>query len=172
MEPNLLVTIEPSHEGLAKQEIDSLMKGLKKKPKYLKSEVSGLLKLRIPNPRDVVKKIIKACKKDPSKFRKTFHWIPVDKWVKSDVKAMQKYIKSLAKKIKKNEAWKMNIEKRNYDKMHTTELILKLTEVVDRPNVDLEKPKKIISVEIIGKKAGISLLNADEILDVHKVTGK
>lgn len=172
MEPNLLVTIEPSHEGLAKLEIDSLLKRLKKKPKYLKSEVSGLLKIRVPNPKGVVKSLVKVCKKDPSKFRKTFHWVPVDKWIKSDVKVMQKYVKSITKGIRQNEPWKMNLEKRMYGKMHTTELILKLTEVVDRPNVDLENPKKIISVEIIGRKAGISLLNADEMLDVHKITGQ
>ncbi len=172
MEANLLVTIEPSHEGLARQEIDSLMKGLKKKPKYLKSEVGGLLKIRISNPKEAVKKLIKACKKDSSKFTKTFRWIPIDKWIKSDVQGMQKYIKSITRNIKPKDTWKMKLEKRMYDKMHTTELIMKLTEVIDRPNVELEDPKKIINVEIIGKKAGISLLNSDELLEVHKLVSQ
>ena len=50
--------------------------------------------------------------------------------------------------------------------MHSTELIMKLTEVVDKPKVDLDNPQKIIAVQIIGKKAGLALLNKDEILSL------
>lgn len=165
----MLVTIEPSHEGLAKQEIEALLKPLKKKPKYLKSGISGLLNIRIVNPKGIVKSLVKVCKKDASKFRKTYHWTPIDKWVKADLKAMQNAARALGRKIKPSETWKMRLDKRHFDKMHTTELILKLTEVVERSNVDLENPKKIISVQIIGRKAGFSLLNADEFLDVNKI---
>ena len=77
---------------------------------------------------------------------------------------MQKAIKSLVPKIKKDEKWMMDIEKRYYDKMDYKELILKLTDVVDREKIDLKKPKKIIKVEIVGKDAGISLLEPDEML--------
>ena len=54
-------------------------------------------------------------------------------------------------------------------KLGGVKLIVKLTDVVDRKNVDLNKPKKIIKVEIIGKNAGISLLEPDELLIVPKL---
>jgi len=38
--------------------------------------------------------------------------------------------------------------------------------VVDRKEIDLKKPEKIIKVEIVGKDAGISLLEPDEFLIV------
>ena len=45
---------------------------------------------------------------------------------------------------------------------------MKLTENIEKPNVDLKNPEKIVKVEIIGEHAGISLLYPDEILDVQK----
>jgi len=59
----------------------------------------------------------------------------------------------------------MDLHKRHFD-MGSTEVIMKLTEVVDKPKVDLENPQKIIEVQIIGKKAGLALLNKDEIFSV------
>ena len=98
-------------------------------------------------------------------FEHTFHWVPIDKWASSGIGAMQKEIKKLQKGIKKNEKWKLDIQKRHLG-ISTTELILKLTEVVDRQKVDLENPQKIIEVQIIGKKAGLALLNRNEILSI------
>jgi len=69
-------------------------------------------------------------------------------------------------KDKKNEKWMMDVEKRYYDKHDYKELIIKLTDVVDRKEIDLKKPEKIIKVEIVGKNAGISLLEPDEFLIV------
>ena len=115
------------------------------------------------NPQ-LVKKLKAISKKDRDLFGKTYRYVPIDKWVKSTVPDMQKAIKSLVPKIKKDEKWMMDIEKRYYDKMDYKELILKLTDVVDREKIDLKKPKKIIKVEIVGKDAGISLLEPDEML--------
>ena len=81
---------------------------------------------------------------------------------------MQKIIKSLQKGIRKTEKWKLDLHKRHFD-MPSTDLIIKLTEAVDKPKVDLDNPQKIIEVQIMGKKAGLALLNKDELLTVrHK----
>ena len=81
---------------------------------------------------------------------------------------MQKEIKKLQKGIKKTEKWKMDMHKRHFEQMNSIELIMKLTEVVDKPKVDLNNPQKIIEVQIIGKKTGLALLNRDEILSLAK----
>ncbi len=163
---NLLVTHDPNHAGLAKEEIIAVLKQLKIEPEFLKSEIEGLFQIMLKEPKSVVTKLIAMCKKNPSMFRITFHWVPVDNWCKSTVEDMQKTIKGLVKDIKEKDKWKMDIAKRCYEKYHTTELIMKLTEIVDRPKVDLKNPDKIIRVDIIGKDAGISLLNKDEILNI------
>ena len=164
VEANLLVTHDPSHEGSAREAIEKALKAVKQKAKFLKSDVDGVFRLRVGNAKKTVK-ILNKLKKKKGMFEHTFHWIPIDKWVATNVKAMQKEIKKLQKGIKKNEKWKMDLQKRHFE-MSQTELILKLTEVVDRQKVDLENPQKIIEVQIIGKKAGLALLNKDEILSL------
>lgn len=169
IDANLLITHDPAHAGSTKSEIEALLKELKIKPKFLKSDIDGVFMLRVSNPKKIVSSLLNKAKKDISKFEQTFHYTPIDKWVKATVKDMQKGIKGLVKNIKPNDRWKMELNKRHYDKEGVTDLILKLTEIVDRKNVDLEKPQKIIKVEICGNKAGLALLKADELLDVPKM---
>lgn len=168
VDANLIVSYDPSHAGSAKEEVEKVLKDIKQKAKHLKSDVEGIFNLKVTDARKIVKSLAKLCEKSPEKFDKTFHWIPIDKWCKSAIADMQKVVKKLEKDIKKTETWKMDLNKRKYDKGNTIELILKLTEVVDKPNVDLKKPKKIIQVEIMGNKAGLSLLKADELLNTVK----
>ncbi|MBI2659011.1 hypothetical protein HYX05_02835 [Candidatus Woesearchaeota archaeon] len=164
VEANLIVTHDASHAGSAKENVEKALKAVKQKAKFLKSDVDGVFKLRVGNAKKIVK-ILNKIKKKKGMFDHTFHWIPIDKWTSSSVSAMQKEIKKLQKGIKKNEKWKLDLQKRHLD-ISTTELILKLTEVVDRQKVDLENPQKIIEVQIMGKKAGLALLNKDEILSL------
>src|SRR3989338_4261868 len=168
MEANLIVSYDPSNAGSAKKEIEAVLKEAKQKFKYLKSDVECLFNLRVKDARKTVKSLLKLCSKKPEFFEKTFHWVPIDKWCKSTVKEMQSVVKKLEKEIRKTDKWKMELNKRHYDKGDTVELILKLTEAVSKPNVDLKNPQKIIKVEIIGNKAGIALLKADELLNTQK----
>ncbi len=162
---NLLVTYEPSHAGSAKEEVEKALKAIKQKAKFLKSDVEGVYKIRIGNAKKAVKSLSKL-KNKKGMFEHTFYWIPIEKWITTNVNAMQKEIKKLQKGIKKTDKWKMDLHKRHFDKMHSTELIIKLTEAVDKPKVDLENPQKIIEVQIIGNKAGLALLNKDELLNL------
>ena len=164
VDANLLVTHDQSHAGSAKESIEKALKAVKQKAKFLKPDSEGVFKLIVGNAKKAVKGLNKI-KKKKGMFEHTFHWIPIDKWTSSTISAMQKEIKKLQKGIKKNEKWKMDLHKRHFE-MSQTELILKLTEAVDKQKVDLENPQKIIEVQIIRKKAGLALLNKDEILSV------
>jgi len=167
MKATLLVTFDPSHAGSAKKQIEDALKEIKKDAKFLKSEAEGIFELQTKDARKLVQDIGKIAKKDIAKLDKTFNWIPIDTWAKATVKDMQKTIKTIQKDIKEKEKWAMDLGKR-MTKLHDKDLIIKLTEPVDKPNVDLKKPEKIIKVEIIGNKAGISLLKPDEILNLFK----
>jgi tRNA(Ser,Leu) C12 N-acetylase TAN1 len=166
MDVKLLITYDPAHLESSREKVENLFKEINLKPKFLKSKYSGTFLLDIPKSREAVKKLKELSKKNKDLFGRTHRFIPVDKWVKSTITEMQKAIKSLVPKIKKDERWMMDLEKRHYDKMDYKELIIKLTDVVDREKIDLKKPQKIIKVEIIGKEAGISLLEPGEILIV------
>ena len=168
VEANLIITYDPAHAGSAKEEVDKVLKEIKNEAKDLKSEIDGIFNTRVKDARKIVKELAKLCRKKPDLFDKTFHWIPIDKWVKASVGGMQKEIKKFDKLIKEKEKWKMDLGKRKTDK-HEANLIIKLTEVINKPNVDLEKPDKIVKVEIIGNKAGLALLNKDELLNIPKL---
>jgi len=161
---NLLVSYDPGHDITAKTSIENALKEIKETFKFLKAPVEGLFYVSVNNPKKTVKALGKLFGKKPELFSYTYHWTPVDVWCASSIPAMQTAIKKLQAGIKSTESWKMELSKRNYDKGKTTELILRLTDVVDKPKVDLQNPEKIIKVEIVGSKAGISLLEPEELL--------
>ncbi len=166
LDANLLVTHDPSHAGSAKEEVERAFKSIRQKPKFLKSNSDGIFMLRVGNAKKVIK-VLGKLKSKKGMFEHTFYWVPVDKWVPANIKSMQKEIKRIQKGIKKSDKWKLDLHKRHFE-MGTTELIMELTEVVGKLKVDLENPQKIIEVQIVGKKAGISLLNKDEVLSLAK----
>jgi tRNA(Ser,Leu) C12 N-acetylase TAN1 len=166
---NLIVTYDPTHAGTAENELNAVLKKIGEKPKIITSEAEGLFKVAVSDARKVVGRLRDLCRADPNLFVVTYHYIPIDSWCKSDTGVMQKSIKPLALGIGENERWKMNISKRHWDKLSGTELIIKLTDVIDREKVDLNKPQKIVQVEIIGKEAGISLLQPEDLLNIAEV---
>jgi len=166
---SLIITYEPNHLASSKDEVINVFKAIGDKPDFLESKFEGVFLLKESNPKDKVKQLKQSAKKNAKLFSRTFHYIPVDIWVKSEIKNMQNAIKPLVKNIKDEEKWKMDISMRHYKKHNFKELIEKLTGVVDRKNVDLENPEKIIKVEILGDKAAIALLNPEEFLETPKI---
>ncbi len=168
-EGNLLVTFDPTHQESALKEVSELLSAVKEKADIVKAE-EGVAEVLVKDAKKAVKELSKISNKDIDKFAHTFHWIPIDKWCKNTVEDMQKTIKGMVKDIKQNEKWKMDLKVRKVkEKPDEIKLIMKLTEVVDRPKVDLQNPEKIIKVEVIGNKSGLALLGKDELLNVAKL---
>ncbi len=171
-EANLIVTFEPSHLESAKKEIEEMMKAIKEKADIIEAD-EGVAELSVKDAKKAVEKIGALAKKNIDKFLYTMHWIPIDKWVKNSVADMQKSLKEFEKGIKIDERWKMDLKTRKLkEKPDELKLILKLTESIDRKKVDLEKPEKIVKVEIIGNRAGLSLLKNSELLNLAKLRQK
>ena len=164
MNVKLIITYDPAHISSCTESVKKLMDTIGAKLTFLKSKYHGIFLINVSKPKEVVKKLKALSKKNKELFGKTYRYIPVDKWVSSKVTDMVKAIKSLVPKIGLNEKWKMDLEKRYYHKYDYNELILKLTEVVNREKIDLKKPQKIIKVEIVGSGAAITLLEPDELL--------
>ncbi len=169
--PNLLVTYDPNHKGTAEAEIKEVFKKIGSAVDFAASEVEGLFKLRTGDAKKAVGALVELCKSEPSLFTATHRYIPIDAWCSSGVQDMQNTIKKAVNQIGSDEKWKMSLNKRLWDKMHTTQLVLTLTDIIDKPTVDLVNPEKIVQVEIIGEEAGISVLKPNEVLDVAKIKG-
>lgn len=98
----------------------------------------------------------------------TYHWIPVDRWVRATVEDMTEAARELAEGIDENERWMMHMHKRRHD-MSSEELVLALTEPISKGKVDLTRPDKIIAVEVLGGMAGMSLVTREEIIDANRL---
>ncbi|MCX8193856.1 MAG: THUMP domain-containing protein [Candidatus Pacearchaeota archaeon] len=163
-EINLLVTFDPVHQESAKKEIETLLKELNESGKIVKIS-NGLAQLTVKDPRKLIDKLLGIIKKEVEKFNYTFNWWPVDVWCKAEIKEMQKAIAEIQKGIKNEEKWKMELAKRETMKEYPKDLIIKLTDVVNKPKVDLSNPDKIIKVEIIGDKAAITLTEKNKVFN-------
>jgi len=172
-EINLLITFDPAHSMRSEDEAKALLRSVgEENPSIVNSGIPGVLLLKTgKNPKELVKKLFIACKKDPGQFTYTYHWIPIDSWASSDIKSLVKNMQDFNKKLDPNKTWKIEITKRQYE-TSVSDLIKALTEKIDKPKVDLKNAQQIIRVEIIGKKAACSLLASDEFLDISKIKSK
>jgi len=165
----LIISNDPVHSDAAREAVEAVFSEIGTKPGFLDSEYGGVFLMDIQNPKQAVKELRNLSLENKDIFGWTYHYIPVDRWVSSEVKDMQEAVKSLASGIGENDKWKLDLTKRHYHRYQDRDLVIKLTDVVQTGEVDLERPEKIIKVEIIGKHAGISLLEPEELLIVSRV---
>jgi tRNA acetyltransferase TAN1 len=170
-EANLLVTYDRVNRSPAQYEVKQALKEVgEENPRFLHSRVRGLFRIRIQmDPKEATKKLDVLCREVPSNFWYTYHWIPVENWCSSTIEEKSEFVKQFAERILPEEGWRISVNKRFYDKYHTQELIERLAENVDRPNVDLENPDKTIRIEIMGDEAALSLLGPREHFSVNAV---
>lgn len=172
-ESNILVTFHPNEKEQAKNEITKLLKEIDHPAQSIDAvEVDGVYAVRtFEDGKVAIAKLRSICQQQPGKFRHTFHWVPIDHWVPSNIESMKKMARELGNGIGRNERWKMHLHKR-HSKEHMEELILELTDPIERGVVDLTHPEKIVVVEIIGALAGMALAKVDEVLDVQEMMAR
>ena len=166
---NLLVTYDPAHSGKAKEEAQALLEAAGEKAEFLESDIPGLFLLRTgKDPKKLTRELRDVVEENPEQYKYTFHWIPIEKWCKSSVDDMSRAMKEIDSRMSDDESWKLELGKRQHEGK-STDLIVKLTENINHPKVDLKNPQKIVKVEIIGDHAGIALLDRNELLDIPKI---
>ena len=167
MNPNLLISYEPSKREKARQEVQNIFKEIKEKHRITDEKHKGVFKLRVKEPKSIVRRINNKHSKKPHLFSATFKYIPMDKWSKSTVIDMSKQMRSFDKKLSNRDSWKLDLKKRKH-RSSSTSLILKLTDHIQKPKVNLVNPDKIVHVNIFGKKAALALLRKKEMLNTTK----
>jgi len=167
---NLLVSCSWDNYGEAKGEITQLLGRLCDKNPYVRRTIAGGIigvKTRLDS-REVIRGLREIFDQDPLVIQHTFKWVPVDLWAPSDIDSMKEGVTQLKDRIKKGEKWRMTIEKRRYTQRHKIDIIKEIAELINE-KVDLENPDKILRIDIIGKYAGISVLEPREIFSMSKL---
>jgi tRNA(Ser,Leu) C12 N-acetylase TAN1 len=167
---NLLVTFHPNQAGLAEREVRRRIEDVGGTVEDVeRSSINGVFCVKVAgNAKEVVTAIRSEMREDPEMLSHTFHWVPVDVWVDANDEDMIDAVNSAAEGIGERESWMMHVHKRRHPK-HSEELMLTLTENIQKGRVDLKHPEKIIAVEVLGGRAAISLLTKEEIIDVNRL---
>lgn len=165
---NLLVTTTRGNEDNACSEIWYLLKEIgEEKAEVDKTGVSGLIAAKTSlNPFEVIKKFREILRERPYEFRYSLRIIPIEKVVKTRLEEIAKTAEELAPKIGENETFRVTVEKR-FTEISTKDVIEAAASKIER-KVNLEKPDKILLIEIVGGLTGISVIKPEDIISVSK----
>jgi len=165
---NLLATTSRGNEDEACSELWYLLGEIgDSAPTIDKTGVAGLISAKtVFNPFEVIEKFRNILRERPYEFRYTLRVIPVEKVVQTDLGEIQRAATELGSKIKKNETFRVTVEKR-FTETPTRDVIEAAAANIER-EVNLNNPSKILLIEVIGKFTGVSVIKPDEILAVVK----
>ena len=165
---NLLVTTTRGNEDNACSEIWYLLKEIgDEKAEVDKTGVSGLIAAKTNiDPFEVIAKFREILRERPYEFRYSLRIIPIERVVKTRLEEIAKVAEELAPRIGENETFRITVEKR-FTEISTKDVIEAAASKIER-KVNLEKPDKILLIEIVGGLTGISLIKPEDIISVSK----
>ena len=165
---NLLATTSRGNEHDACSELSYLLGETDDStPNVEKTGISGLIAAKTTlNPFGVMKKLRKILHERPYEFRYTLRIIPIEKVVRTDLDEIQCVATELSSKIEENETFRVTVEKR-FTAMPSRNIIEEVAANIER-KVDLNKPDKILLIEVIGGLTGISVIKPDDIISIMK----
>ena len=165
---NLIVTCPRHLEPETEEElIDILEEFGDSDLKVSITNMSGILTAETNlNPVEVVRKIKEMLLDEPWSVRYCKRIIPIQKVIESKIEEIEKSVSELSDQISDEETYRISIEKRNSD-LSSKEIITKIADKI-KNKVSLEFADKIILVEILGNKTGVSILKKTDILSTEK----
>ena len=165
---NLIITCARHYEADTELEITDILDEVgDSNPQIAPTEFSGILYVNTSaNPLDMIKKIRQKLEDEPWSIRYTMRAIPVEALVETQVRPIIEAAASLAKKMHRDDSYRITIEKRN-SSIISEEII---TQIADRiPNkVSLKNYDWVVLVEILGSDTGVSVLRDSDILSIQR----
>jgi tRNA acetyltransferase TAN1 len=165
---NLIVTCPRHLEPETEEELRDILEEFGDSDiKVTITNMSGILTVDTQlDPIEVVKKIKEMLLDEPWSVRYCKRIIPIQKVIESKIEEIEKNVEELSNQILEDETYRISIEKRNSD-LSSKEIITKIANKI-KNKVSLEFPDKILLVEILGNKTGISILKKADILSTEK----
>lgn len=165
---NLLATTSRGSEGDACSELWYLLGQIGDSASTVdKTGVAGLIAAKTAfNPFEVIDKFRKILRERPYEFRYTLRIIPIEKVVRTDLGEIQRVATELGSRIREDESFRVTVEKR-FTETSARAIIEAAAANIER-KVNLNKPDKILLVEVVGGLTGISVIRPENILSVVK----
>ncbi len=165
---NLIITCPRHLEPETEEEvIDILGEFGDSDVKVTITNMSGILTAETKlDPIEVVRKIKEMLLDEPWSVRYCKRIIPIQKVVESKIEEIEKSVAELSNQILDEETYRISIEKRNSD-LSSKEIITKIANNI-KNKVSLEFPDRVLLIEILGNKTGVSILKKSDILSTEK----
>ena len=134
----------------------------------MKTRFSGILKAQtVLEIHELIKKIREKIEDEPWELRYSSRIIPIQKICPTDLISIRENVIDLISIIKRNETYKISIEKRDSE-LCRNDIISNIANLLTN-NVSLEQPDWEIIIQIIGSETGISVMPKNSILSISKI---
>ena len=165
---NLIITCARHLEPETQDEISKILEVFgDSNPKITITDMSGILTIKTKlDPIKIVAKIKELVLDEPWSIRYCLRIIPIQEVSETKISEIEQRILELGQLIQTEDSYRISIEKRNSE-ISSQELITTIAKNF-KNKVSLENPDKIIQIEILGGKTGISILEKSDILSVEK----
>ena len=165
---NMIITCARHLESETEEELSSILEEFgDSDAKISITEMSGILIAETKlNPIEVVRKIKEMVLDEPWSVRYCLRIIPIQKVIETKIDEIEKTVSNMNEQIVDGETYRISIEKRNSD-LSSQKIIKKIANEI-KNKVSLEFPDKVILIEILGNKTGISILKKSDVLSIEK----
>jgi tRNA acetyltransferase TAN1 len=135
------------------------------------AEVTGIRSLVVARtslrPREAIEKLRISAIEDPWRFQYTLKYIPIDVAVPTELKSIVDASKTIVPRILKGETFRVTCSRR-HSQLRCSEIIKAVAALIDR-KVDLEKPDKVLQIEILGERTGLAVLEDQDVFSLSKL---
>jgi tRNA acetyltransferase TAN1 len=132
-----------------------------------KTKIRGLIVGKTTlDPNTMIEKLRAILKERPYEFRYALRILPIERVVSTDLEEIKRVTQELAARITEQETYRVTVEKR-FTTLHSKDIIEAAATDIKR-KANLEKPDRILLIEVLGGLTGISLLKPSDILAVVK----
>ena len=165
---NLIITCARHLEPETKDELNDILEDFGDSDAQISiTSMSGILTAETKlDPIEIVRKVKEMVLDEPWSIRYCLRIIPIQKIIESKMEEIEEAISSMSQGILDGETYRISIEKRNSD-LSSKEIITKIADRI-KNKVSLEFADKIILIEVLGNKTGISILKKSDILSIEK----
>jgi tRNA acetyltransferase TAN1 len=165
---NLIITCPRHFEPETEDELISILEEFgDSDAKITITSMSGILTAETKlDPIETVRKIKEMLLDEPWSIRYCKRIIPIQKVIESKIEEIEKSVGELSSQILEEETYRISIEKRNSE-LSSKEIITKIANKI-KNKVSLEFPDKVLLIEILGNKTGVSILKKSDILSTEK----
>ncbi|MFQ6135031.1 MAG: THUMP domain-containing protein [Nitrososphaerales archaeon] len=163
-----ILTTHRGAENSASSEIYMLLTEFgDSKAKITRTKVSGVLMVEtVLSHQDVIEMLKKMIESEPWRARSMLRLIPAEEMVDADLNQIVEAVQPMLERIGEEETFRITVEKR-HSEISRNEIIEAVASKTVR-KVDLENPDWVVLIEVIGGKAGVSVVRPEQILSVVK----